>query len=432
MPHPASIQRHIAETHKGRLLEIPMEILEHILLFCHPHDVARFSTTCRFTGDLVHRSADQYFWRQLFLLVFDDPRRAIRPFRTDPSESSFHWKGELVRRMKAERAAFTDTGDRESALETFATVAGEALPVSRACNDPPASRNLEWLDNILRNSRILVASFAQSEAQDKFKTYMALSLERADDGVNIPIIRTLSRCRVYDLRNYGPETNWGPFLLSGGVNWTHMESIVNVVTTNIWEQIPRDVPRPPIGLQAIRAHSAPGDFTGPDWAGVEGTWRRYVCFMDYRDLFAFNFTGSRHGPRDPAFFADDEFREATRLMELDLHLIPRSELKVQFPYGDPPLNAHPDYEILYFSGTSRGASSGQEALVQGYVHMGNDYVPRWRLCFKTSIHGGQPQWISEGAQIGSVGSAIGVAGNWSAFDHDDGDPVGPFWLWKCS
>jgi len=29
-----------------------------------------------------------------------------------------------------------------------------------------------------------------------------------------------------------------------------------------------------------------------------------------------------------------------------------------------------------------------------------------------------------------VGSAIGVAGTWSAFHHGDGEPVGPFWLWK--
>ncbi|KAJ7169506.1 hypothetical protein C8R46DRAFT_199181 [Mycena filopes] len=151
--------------------------------------------------------------------------------------------------------------------------------------------------------------------------------------------------------------------------------------------------------------------------------------MDYTDFFGFNFTASGHGQRDPAVFEDRDFREATRLMELDLHIIPREELKIRFPYGDPPVGTHPDYETLYFAGTSRGGATGHDAIVQGYVYMGGDCIPRWRL---TSIHGGEAQWISEGAQIGHVGSAIGVGGNWSAFNHEEGDPVGPFWLWKCS
>ncbi|KAJ7275424.1 hypothetical protein B0H12DRAFT_259041 [Mycena haematopus] len=116
-------------------------------------------------------------------------------------------------------------------------------------------------------------------------------------------------------------------------------------------------------------------------------------------------------------------------MDINLHLIPRDKMQVKFPTGDPPTQAHPQYETLYFSGTSRGASTGQEAVVQGFVYMGKDNHPRWRL---TSLHDGQPQWSSEGAQIGNVASAIGVAGTWSAFEHGDGDPVGPFWFWKIS
>jgi len=183
-----------------------------------------------------------------------------------------------------------------------------------------------------------------------------------------------------------------------------------------------------VGLQAIRAYSAPGAAPGLDWAGVEGTWRRYVCFMDYRDLFAFNFSGPHDGPRNPSFFDDRGFREATRLIDINISIIPRSKMLVRFPTGDPPVQVHPLYEPLYFSGTSRGASSAGNAMVQGFVHMARDGSIRWRL---TSIHDGDPQWSSEGAQIGNVGSAIGVAGTWSAFHHgDEGDPVGPFWFWK--
>ncbi|KAJ7814149.1 hypothetical protein B0H14DRAFT_2851015 [Mycena olivaceomarginata] len=391
--------------------------------FCHPRDVARFSKTCRFAFHLVYRSADQYFWRQLFIVLFDDPRHGVPPFRADPS--SYDWKGQLVRRMKAERDTFADAGDRGSALETFVSVAEEALPISRVSDDPPASRNVGWLDNIFRNSDLLKASFSPHEAQfgDRIKAYMALSFmeEDDDDEAALRDLRTRSRCIVYDLRNYNDENNWGPYLLDGTINWTHIHSIVNVVASNLREQPSEYIPRPPVGLQAVRAYSAPGDYTGPDWAGVEGTWRRYVCFMDYRQ-----FSGSHEGPRNPSFFSDRGFREATRLIELNIHLIPREKLRIKFPSGEPPLHAHPLYETLYFSGTSRGASTGHEAIVQGFVHMGRDNIPRWRL---TSIHDGEAQWCSEGAQIGNVGSAIGVAGTWSAFNHGDG---GPFWFWKIA
>ncbi|KAJ6516388.1 hypothetical protein C8R45DRAFT_242986 [Mycena sanguinolenta] len=427
----SSVKQLDGQPSKG-VLALPMELLEHILLFCHPRDVSRFSRTCRFSGDLVHRSADQFFWRQLFTLSFDDPRHGIRPFCTDPS--SYDWKGNLVRRMTAEQDAFIDTGDRTSALETFISVAEEALPIARISDDFPDSFNVEWLGNILRNSHLLDASFSKREAQfaDRLKAYMALSLKEDDDWDDLldsPDMRTHSRCLVYDLRNYCAENSWGPYHLDGTINWTHVNCIINVVVFNIREQPSVYQARPPVGLQAIRPYSAPGDYSGPDWAGVEGTWRRYVCFMDYRDLFAFNFSGAHDGPRDPSFFDDGTFREATRLMDINLHLIPREQMRVKFPQGDPPTRAHPQYETLYFSGTSRGASTGQEATVQGFAYMGEDYRPRWRL---TSLHDGHPQWSSEGVQIGHVGSAIGVAGNWSAFQHEDGDPVGPFWLWKIS
>ncbi|KAJ7101020.1 hypothetical protein C8R43DRAFT_1244239 [Mycena crocata] len=431
------------------LLSVPLEIIEHILLFCHPRDVARFSTICRFAEELLHRSADQYFWRQLFLLLFDDPRHAPKFLRADPS--SFDWRRQLVRRMKAEHVAFAaaDTDVRESMLETLVSVAEEARPTPRHIGDPPASRNLDWLDYVLRNSHILDASSSPNEAKfgDRLKAYMALSLkeDREDNADDLRGIRTRSRCLVYDLRNYSEKNSWGPYLEDGNVNWTHLEGIINVVETNLRELPPGQIPRPPPDLQAIRPHSAPGDYSGQDWAGVEGTWQRYVCFMDYRwdistmrsqqlilnpssDLFAFNFAHTHDGPRDPDFFNDRGFREATRLIELNIRLITRDKMRVRFPTGDPPLDANPDYPPLYFSGTSRGAAS-QEAIIQGFVRMGHDFIPRWRF---TSIHDGQPQWSSEGVQIGGVGSARGVAGTWSAFGHGDGDPVGPFLFWKVN
>ncbi|KAJ7293186.1 hypothetical protein C8J57DRAFT_1429070 [Mycena rebaudengoi] len=377
MPPPAS--SHSVPT----ILSIPLEVVEHILLFCHPHDVARFSSSCRFGEHLVYHSVDQYFWRQLFLLMFDDPRETL-PLRVDTE--SFDWKFELVRRMKAERAAFVAPESLETA--TFISIVNQALPVFKAYGDPPPSRNLEWLGSVLRKSRILDDPSPSNDLmlRDRLKAYLALSYNEPTIHNKLELfnIRTRSRCFVYDLRNYHAGNSWGPYLPDGNVNWSHVDCIVNVVESNLREQGSAHIPRPPLGLQATRAHSAPGKYSGEDWAGVEG-------------------------PRDPSFFDDVDFREATRLIELRLHLI--TEDKMRSP-------VFPDYPPVYFSGSSRGAL-GQEATVQGFVHMGKDCIPRWRF---TSIHDGHPQWSSEGVQLGNVGSAMGVAGTWTA----------PFWFWKLS
>jgi len=130
--------------------------------------------------------------------------------------------------------------------------------------------------------------------------------------------------------------------------------------------------------------------------------------------------------RSSSFFADSRFREATRLIELKLHLSPMEHLTVR---EWPNLGLlHPDssFPPLHFTGSSRGIS-GTEAKIEGFVRMGRDGVPRWQF---VSIYDGRPQWSSEGVQIGNVGSAAGIVGCWTASQHDPGDPVGPFWLWK--
>ncbi|KAJ6575516.1 hypothetical protein B0H10DRAFT_1963801 [Mycena sp. CBHHK59/15] len=409
------------------ILSIPSKIVEHILLFCHPRDVACFSSTCRFGEDLVYRSADHYFWRQLFLLLFDDPHNALLPSFSDIS--SFDWKFELVRRMKAERAAFAAdaTDDRESTLETFISVMEEALPLSRAYSEPLPSLNLEWLDNILRNSHVLDAQSRctpnKATLGDRLKACMALSLKQeTDDNLQeLYDIRTRSRCFVYDLRNYHSDNSWGPYFVNGSVNWTHVDFILNVVETNLREQHSERIPRPPIGLQATRAHSPRGITlarTGQVSKVIVPTPDANGCAdrPSTRHLAAICL-GMTGGPRDPSFFNDRGFREATRLIELKLHLIPEEQMRVQFPSVHPPYNHNPKYPPLYFSGSSRGAS-GLEAVVQGLVHMGRDCVPRWRF---TSIHDGQPQWSSEGVQIGNIGSAMGIAGTWTAFNHGEGE-----------
>jgi len=238
-------------------------------------------------------------------------------------------------------------------------------------------------------------------------------------------LRTRSRCLVYDIRNYRRETHYGPFLRGGQVNWVHAETIVNVIQMNLME-LP-DVwvdTRPPVGLEATRTYSVTGavDRAPGDWACVEGTWRRFVCFLDYRDIFNFNFQANR----DPSFFDDPNFKEITRLIELKLRLVPSSFIH-RFMFIHPRNSSNSSkFPNLYFAGTFNGIN-GNEATVNGSVSMGHDGVVKWRFAV---IYDGHSEWSSEGIQIGNVGSAAGVIGSWTGSIHDHGDPVGPFWLWK--
>ena len=58
---------------------LPTEVLESILLWCatcgHPFSVASIAQTCRQLRALVYDAKDRHLWRNLYLAVFDDPRR---------------------------------------------------------------------------------------------------------------------------------------------------------------------------------------------------------------------------------------------------------------------------------------------------------------------------------------------------------------------
>lgn len=142
--------------------------------------------------------------------------------------------------------------------------------------------------------------------RERLKVYFSLSDDAFHDDPELhfgPLIgqkrRSQSRHFVYDLRNYTVNRSWGPLLPNGSPNWVHLYYLMNVVWANIcdlpgfWSNV-----RPPIGLEAIRAFSAPAAFNSSDWAGIQGEsssniastlltstagrWKRYVCFMDYR------------------------------------------------------------------------------------------------------------------------------------------------------
>ena len=290
---------------KRYFLNIPQEVAEHVLKFCHARDVARFAETCREMRDLIYNGSDKYLWRELFLLYpFDDPRHAATP----PAES-FDWKGELQRRVWAERVMRdldilnkpnNDYINQQviQALTTLVTAVRTALP-GTVESGRQESYNASWVTKVLKNSPILddtslhSAEPAVAQLQALLRCFLGLSHqdgESEESDAYLQSVRTNSRCFVYDLRNYNAETFWGPYVVDKKrgevvVNWKHLEDIMNVVIMNT-----REVPNhwdeiwPKWGVESTRPYSAPNtkNRKPKDWAGVEGLWRRVVCFMDYR------------------------------------------------------------------------------------------------------------------------------------------------------
>ena len=141
---------------------------------------------------------------------------------------------------------------------------------------------------------------------------------------------TVARSKVYDLRNYTDHTLWGPFMDDGSqnVDWEKVEAVMLVLGFNLNKfsdrsggRFPRlwDTPfegatpcsyisDPPIKgptkdmdheISIIRELQPSIDTLDP--YGVTGTWMRIVCFLDYNDLYAFNFSSriADTEPRDP-------------------------------------------------------------------------------------------------------------------------------------
>jgi hypothetical protein len=168
-----------------------------------------------------------------------------------------------------------------------------------------------------------------------------------------PVTHPWARSRVYDLREYTPSTLWGPFKADGShqVDWEKVEAIMIALGHNIRRYQGReDSPVHGLWTEPFRGAS-PGSFHDPtppatspsaptphheealdaedaevfkirelalkldamDPYGVTGTWMRVVCFLDYNDLYTYNF--NVHG-----LPADDESRGPVSTDEGLIHL----------------------------------------------------------------------------------------------------------------
>ena len=174
-------------------------------------------------------------------------------------------------------------------------------------------------------------------------------------------IHPYARSRVYDLRQHTDGTMWGPFLDDGlaTVDWEKMEAIMIIldyntrlatgdhkdyqdcletqnkpffgVTPNSYISTPTSVPmQPALPLEA------------QDPYNVTGSWMRIVCFLDYAELYDFNFN-SDDRPDDGQPRRPIDTQEAIRLITMKLQIT-----KIAAP-GEDDGQGLP---VVYFHGTS--------------------------------------------------------------------------------
>jgi hypothetical protein len=155
------------------------------------------------------------------------------------------------------------------------------------------------------------------------------------------LTHTFARSKVYDLRQYTDATLWGPFRDDGSqrVDWEKLEAIMIVLGYNLKEFTKRSNNRFPmiwdepfmgsnpqsfvspyrnslypkaeshrgeIEDELLRIREVASDLNALDPYGVTGTWMRVVCFLDFNDLYAFNFSpGLRAGDERPAIDTEE-------------------------------------------------------------------------------------------------------------------------------
>ncbi|KAI0067418.1 hypothetical protein BV25DRAFT_1912053 [Artomyces pyxidatus] len=155
-----------------------------------------------------------------------------------------------------------------------------------------------------------------------------------------------------------------------------------------------------------------GKVEGWDWAGVEGQWRRCVCWLDYRDL-----VGNNVGHLNTRF-NDSALYEVMRIIPVNIRIASYSDAPAAWP-GRPTIN---------IVGEIVGHSNSELLKVRGKVEMVAGGDIRWTMY--TLREDGEGEWQSDGVQLGGLGSATGVIGMWTGAGHEHMDPLGPFWAWK--
>ncbi|KIP04335.1 hypothetical protein PHLGIDRAFT_200529 [Phlebiopsis gigantea 11061_1 CR5-6] len=215
------------------------------------------------------------------------------------------------------------------------------------------------------------------------------------------------------------------------------------VRAGVWSAGPKDVKSADACAEASGSSSLAQESTIPkspsepliewDWAGVQGVWRRAVCWLDYHALIYHNVKG----------FAGATLDEATITVPMTLRVT---------GFSPSPSPQYKGFPTIHFdskrvsSNTMGGAGwlgdgDGEEDVrrVKGTVTVCGDGSIWWSMLSSQRNTDSEWEWSSEGVQIGpslapgvptGMRSGCGVLGLWTGWEHEPEDPIGAWWQWR--
>ncbi|KAE9984218.1 hypothetical protein BLS_002812 [Venturia inaequalis] len=455
---------------KPVLLDFCPEILHNILANLKPADVGSISRTCRGLNSYVE--GNRLLWKDLYIRNFDHPPH--EHIQREPQ-----WEVDLKRFVNLQKILETENVSvKKSAVVETCNTAIHLLQTASA--DSESSLNISFLNQFFEdrhNGNVFLFSsnlYEQAGAEDhhpasteeerqataKLHSYFGTSKE-AIGRTRSRAAHPYARAKVYDLRGYTTPNYWGPWMDDGSlrVDWEKVESLMIVlgynlqmfgercpipaskslmiwhspfegVTPNSYTPMPRFMDTMDKNLKAelnflhgtsiIQEPEPPLEALDP--YGVTGTWRRVVCFLDYNDLYSFNFGGYEPNdsrPRPPIIM-----QEAIRLITM--------KLRVERIEAPGPMNGKA-LPVVHFTGTARSMHQAHDpnsnSSLYGTASLTPEGEVRWTT---TSLFGGEERWKSESIQVGGLRSARGTIGTWFDKDYDDNGPVGPTAFWKLN
>ncbi|CAF3533771.1 unnamed protein product [Fusarium graminearum] len=445
------------------ILQLPTEILHHILQWVEPADLIRIPRVCSAFRNITN---SKKLYRDVYLNQLDEPndpkldyekeiRNLVKLERICTSEEVYKQKSELdfvhdtVTRLLKNASPSPD--DTTTFSTTQAPSRNAALLQRMFSKDETVEAFLQGssLFNRLRdevrqvNRDVTPAPTSTGHAHRALQRKSAhLHCLYSKPILNVGRLRSTRTypyacSKVYDLREYTDRSGWGPFMNDGSFNvdWEKVEAILIVLGHNIGTRhrvarIFGEIWDSPFSGSFSNSFMAPPprDITSleaRDPYSITGTWYRtrfqIVCFLDYSDFFAFNF-GDRDliAPDAPRHTLD--VGEATRLIMMRINVTSIEK---------PGPEDGQDLPVVHFRGVSRSLDdsfdNNANSDIRGTARLTKEGEVRWTTF---SVFHGIERWRSEGIQIGGVRSARGVVGNWFDRDYDVHGPAGPTAFWK--
>ncbi|KAI1415764.1 hypothetical protein F5Y13DRAFT_155252 [Hypoxylon sp. FL1857] len=439
------------------LTELPPEIVQHVLGYVDPPDLAWIPRICKSFYHTVKGNAT------LFKLVY------LNNFDTPPAKANVDWEQALKNTVRLQvicrRDSIQDKKDElpfvydtvKSLLQNAATDTERVRSTTHS-----SSRNATLLsslfEDVTNQAAFLCRSFIYERARQELTTEDYADAQPKPHHqqsahlhclYGVPMLyahpeshRTrrskmnpFACSKVYDLRQYTENTKWGPFMddTTDRVDWEKVEAIMVVIGYNLRKHPEHYAHKNfwktpfagtwPGSYKPFPVVREPDPLELQDPYDVTGTWLRVVCFLDYTDFFAYNFTSEEqmppHIPR-PAI----NVGEATRLILMKIRVT-----RIEPPGPDDGQ----DLPVVHFEGISRSLDESYDenanSDLRGSVRLTREGEVRWTTF---SVFGGVERWRSESVQIGGVRSAKGILGNWFDKDFDPRGPAGPTAFWKIS